>query len=212
MTKRLLILLSVLLLLSSSACNLLTSRKPTPTPEPPPPGMERYYGEGMSIMLPPSFKERNVQEDLPAVIDTIKKFTGGEDGLLSGLLDNIEKNVAWWVWDSETLEESPLYLLVIKNKALNSIPLTATAIGLERLLNNEEAQVEQSTVHLGGRSMVRFKFVKGEVAWVAYAFKEQGHLWLSLFIFTPEGLIGAQSSFDSSMGTITIDPEQSEAN
>lgn len=212
MTKRLLILLSVLILLSTSACNLLASSKPTPTPQPPPPGMERYYGEGMSIMLPPSFKERNVQEDLPAVIDTIKKFTGGEDGLLSGLLDNIEKNVAWWGWDSETLEENPLYLLVLKNKPLHSIPLTAAAIGLERILNSEEAQVEQSTVRLGGRSMVRFKFVKDEVAWVAYAFKEQGYLWLSLFIFTPEGLIGAQSSFDSSMGTITIDPEQSEAN
>lgn len=209
MLKRLLLLFSVLVMLSVSACNLLSFNKQTPTPEPTPSGMERYYGQGMSIMLPPSFKERDVQEDLPTVIDTIKRFTGGEDGLLSGLLNNIEKNVAWWGWDSETIEENPLYFLVIKNKALHAFPLTATAIGLERILNSEDAQVEQSTLHLGGRSMVRFKFVKDEVAWIAYAFKEQSHLWINIFIFTPEGLIGAQKTFEDSMGTITIDPNPS---
>ena len=210
MSKRLLILLSIIVMLSVSACNMLPFKKETPTPQPTPSGMERYYGQGMSIMLPPSFKERDVQEDLPTVIDTIKRFTGGEDGLLSGLLDNIEKNVAWWGWDSETIEENPLYFLVVKNKALHALPLTASAIGLERILNSEDAQVEQSTLHLGGRSMVRFKFVKGEVAWIAYAFKEQSHLWINIFIFTPEGLVGAQKTFEASMGTIMIEPTQSE--
>lgn len=212
MPKRLLILLSILVMLSVSACSLLTGQRGKPTPLPTPSGMERYYGQGMSIMLPPSYKERDVQEDLPQVIDIIKRFTGGEDGLLSGLLNNIEKNVAWWGWDSETLEENPLYLLVIKNKTLHALPLTATAFGLERILNSEDAQVEQSTLHLGGRSVVRFKFVKDEVAWIAYAFKEQSHLWLSLFIFTPEGLVGAQDSFEASMGTMMIDLTRSEEN
>lgn len=209
-SNRLLKLFSLLMVLTVSACSFLSFKKDEPTPEATPSGMDRYYGQGMSIMLPTSYRERDVQEDLPTAIETIKNISGGDDGLLSGLLNNIDKNVVWWGWDSETIEENPLYLLIVKNKALNALPLTATAIGLERVLTSEGAYVEQSSLHLGGRAMVRFKFVKDEIAWIAYAFKEQGYLWLSVFVFTPEGLIGAQKSFEISMGTITIDPVQSE--
>jgi hypothetical protein len=209
MMKKALILLSVFVLLLTSACDLFAADESNPTSVPEPSGMERYYGQGMSIMLLPSYQERNVRDDLPKVIDVLTRFTGGDDGVLGGLLENVEQDVAWWGWDSETIEENPLRLLIIKNKALHALPITATAIALERALNSDTARVEQSTLRLGGRSIVRLKYVKEDVAWIAYAFKEQEHFWLTLFIFTPEGLIGAQDSFEKSISTIIIDPVES---
>ena len=212
MKRKSLIFLSLLIMLTLSACSFDIFKKPEYTPQPTPSDMEWYTGDGMSIMLPPSYKARNVQDDLPKVIDIIKRFTGGEDGLMAGLLDNVEQNVAWWGWDSETLEENPLRLLVIKNKALHALPITVTAFGLERMLDNETTQVEQTTLRLGKRSVVRFKYIKEDVAWIAYAFKEEKHLWLCLFIFTPEGLIGAQESMEASVGTIQIDVLEGDGN
>ena len=91
----------------------------------------------------------------------------------------------------------------------HALQVTATAVTLQRALSSETAQVEQSTLNLGNRSIVRLKYVKEDVAWIAYAFKEQGDFWLALFIFTPEGLIGAQDSFEKSISTIIIDPVES---
>ncbi|HQN68879.1 MAG TPA: hypothetical protein PLW19_03445 [Anaerolineaceae bacterium] len=210
--KKAFILLSVFVLLLTSACDLFASPESKPTSVSEPSGMERYYGQGMSIMLLPSYEARNVRDDLPKVIDVITRFTGGDDGLLGGLLDNVEQDVAWWGWDTETLEENPLRLLIIKNKPLHALPVTATAVTLQRALNSETAQVEQSTLNLGNRSIVRLKYVKEDVAWIAYAFKEQGYFWLALFMFTPEGLIGAQDSFEKSISTIIIDPVENDGN
>lgn len=206
-----LVLIGITIILSLGACQFAQPNQATPTEPVMPSGMERYQGQGMSIMLPASFVERNVQDDLPSIVDIIKRFTGGDDGLLSTLLENVNQNVAWWGWDSETLEENPLRLLVIKNKALHALPLTTTAFGLERILNNEETKVEQATVHLGGRSVLRFKYSKDDIAWVAYAFKEQGYLWVNLFMFTPEGMIGASDFFEDSIGTIKIDVVENDA-
>ena len=211
MAKRIFAFLALLLVVVIGFYKIFPASKKAPTqPATPPSGMEWFQGNSMKIMLPSSYQERQVRDDLPRVIETIKWFTGGDNGLLGGLLDNIEQNVAWWGWDSETLEENPLRLLVIKNKALHAVPITAAAYGLEYILNNEETKVEQNTVQLGGRSVVRFKYVTADHAWIAYAFKEQDYLWLNLFRFTPEGLIGAQSSFEESVSTIQIDPVGSE--
>ena len=81
MNKKLILILSVMLLTVVS-CNIPLQKKtatpaPTPTPSPTPDmSMQLYYGDGMQILLPPSYIAEDIKTQLPSIIETITNIVG----------------------------------------------------------------------------------------------------------------------------------------
>lgn len=204
MKKRTLAIL-IVLILATLACNFPRPGV-TPTPQPTPEGMQVYYGKGMNMLLPPSYVATDVQEDLPNIIQTLTSFIGSGDGPLSQLLDNLEDNISWWGYDSASPAVYPTKLMIVKNKTLAALPISITALALEQIVGNDSNLVDQDSITLGGRDMTRFTYSQENNAWAAYAFKEESHLWLAIFITTPANLGAEQFSFEQSVSSIVIDP------
>ncbi|GAA5343428.1 MAG: hypothetical protein canaca05_09290 [Anaerolineaceae bacterium] len=201
-------LMSCTLLLTLSACNLpgLLQRQPTPVPTPTPDlGMVWYQGAGMQILLPNTYAERDVEQDLAGIWDSLSQFVGGQDSPLASLLDDLESNVAWWGEDTAAPAVSPTQLLVVKNEALEGVPLSLIKSGVKMFLGNDTDALQTSDLTMGKREVTRFTYGKESTGWSAYVFKEQGMLWVVLFITPPANLAAQQDDFDYSVSSMVIE-------
>ena len=207
MNKKIILLLIVMLLVVAS-CNIpLRKVIPTPTPTPTPDlSMQWYYGEGMQIMLPPSYIAEDIKDQLPAIIETITNLVGTSDGFAADLVKDLEGNVAWYGFDGGTPAVYPTRLIVVKNKSLAGLPVGMITLGLEQVLGRDSTQVDRDTLTLDGREVTRFTYSKDANAWAAYIFKEEGWLWINVFITTPANMATSLDDYDTSIGSIQIDP------
>ncbi len=213
MKKRTLILM-VLIMLSLSACNIPLTPKstqtdePVPTlePTPVPERMQLYYGEGMQITLPRSYISEDVKTSLPSIIETVTNMIGSSEGFAGDLIRDLEGNVAWYGYDGESPAVYPTRFIVIKNKSLSGFPMGLVTMGLETILKNNDTEVSRDDLTLGGRSVIRFTYSKGGNAWAAYLFKQEGRLWINVFITTPANMAALLGEYDQSISTISIDP------
>jgi hypothetical protein len=114
------LILSVMLLTVVS-CNIPLQKKtatpaPTPTPSPTPDmSMQLYYGDGMQILLPPSYIAEDIKSQLPSIIETITNIVGSSEGFAADLVKDLEGNVAWYGFDGGTPAVYPTRLIVVKN-------------------------------------------------------------------------------------------------
>ena len=207
MNKKLILILMTLVLVSLS-CTLPFSKK-TDTPEAtatPDNSMQLYYGIGMRIMLPPTYVAEDVKEELPNIIETITNLIGSSEGFAGDLVHNLEDNIAWYGYDSGSPAVYPTRLIVIRNKTLANLPISAIAIALEKLMEGDSTQVDQDSLSLGGRDVTRFTYSKEDNAWAAYLFKAEDQLWLSVFVTTPANMAVNLSDFDTSIASMSVDP------
>ena len=206
--KRTIFLLLIVILLTVVSCNIpLTKVAPTPTPSPTPDmSMQWYYGEGMQIMLPPSYIAEDIKEQLPSIIETITNLVGSSEGFAGDLVKDLEGNVAWYGFDGGTPAVYPTRLVVVKNKSLAGFPVSFLTLGLEQVLSRNDTQVDRDSLTLEGREVTRFTYSKDANAWAAYIFKEEGRLWINVFITTPANMATSLEDYDTSIGSIQIDP------
>ena len=201
-------LMSCTLLLTISACNLpgLLQTPATPVPTPTPDlGMVWYQGAGMQILLPDTYAQRDVEQDLAGILDSLSQFVGGQDSPLASLLDDLESNVAWWGEDTAAPAVSPTQLLIVKNEALEGVPLSLIKSGVKMFLGNDADALQTSDLTMGKREVTRFTYGKESTGWSAYVFKEQGMLWVVLFITPPANLAAQQDNFDYSVSSMVIE-------
>ena len=206
--KKKLIAVVCVLLLSSLACSLqpiggLFGMTPTATPTPNL-GLVRLQGAGMSIMLTNTYIGADITPDLPGIVETIKNFFGEGSDIYNKLMDGIEKNIAWWGYDSATPE--PTKLLVFKNDQFNFVPLTAIHLAIQTVIQKQNNAIESKQVTLEGREMIRLNYAKDNNAWVVYLFKEGGQLWGFLWMTSPSTMQITASMYETYMGTVIIDP------
>lgn len=209
-SKTFLVLMLIMLLLT--ACSFPFLKKvPTPMPTPTPDlSMQLYQGNGMSIYLPPSYIAEDIKTQLPNIIETITNLIGSGNSTAKDLLDDLENNVAWYGYDGGTPAVYPTRLVVIKNKTLANTPVSLLTFALERFIGGENITVDSDTLTVNGREMTRFTYSKEGNAWVAYIFKAEGQLWLSVFITTPANLAVSLEDYNSSIGSMIIDPVPAE--
>lgn len=209
MNKKILLILSVMLLTVVS-CNLPLQKKtatPLPTPTPTPDNsMQWYYGEGVQIMLPPSYIAEDIKTQLPSIIETITNLIGSSEGFAADLIKDLEGNVAWYGFDGGTPAVYPTRLIVVKNKSLAGFPVGVITVGLEQVLGRNNTEVDRDSLTLDGRDVTRFTYSKDEHAWAAYIFKEESRLWISVFITTPANMAMSLEDYDTSIGSMQIDP------
>ena len=201
-------LMSCTLLLTISACNLPgllqtpATAVPTPTPDL---GMVWYQGAGMQILLPDTYAQRNVEQDLAGIWDSLSQFVGGQDSPLASLLDDLESNVAWWGEDTAAPAVSPTQLLIVKNEALEGVPISLIKSAVNMFLNDDAKALKIETLTLGPREVTRFTYGKESTGWSSYVFKEQGLLWVVLFMTPPANLAAQQDDFDYSVSSMVIE-------
>ncbi len=209
MKKKIILLLS-LMLLTVVSCNIPLQRKastPTPTPSPTPDmSMQLYYGEGMQIMLPPTYIAEDIKSELPSIIETITNLVGTTDGFAGDLIKDLEGNISWYGYDGGTPAVFPTRLIVIRNKSLTGLPVSVLTLGLEQILGRNDTEVDRESLTLAGREVTRFTYSKDANAWAAYIFKEENRLWISVFITTPANMAAALDEYDTSIESMTIDP------
>jgi len=206
--KKKFFLMMVLMISLLSGCNF-PSAKSTPTPAPTPTpnyGMQLYYGLGMSIYLPPTYVAEDIKTQLPGIIETLTTLLGSKDGAVKDFIDDLEGNISWYGYDSGTAAVYPTRLVVIHNKTLAKTPLSLVIYGLERVLRKENVEVDSDTLTLGNRETYRFTYSQAGNAWVAYVFKAEEQLWLSVFITTPANLAISLTEYDVSVGSMIIAP------
>ena len=211
MNKKIFLILSVMLLTVVS-CNIPLQKKtatptPAPTPTPTPDmSMQWYYGEGMQIMLPPSYIAEDIKEQLPSIIETITNVVGSSEGFAADLIKDLEGNIAWYGFDGGTPAIYPTRLIVVKNKSLAGFPVSVLTLGLEQVLSRNNTLVDRDTLSFDGRDVTRFTYSKDANAWAAYIFKEENRLWINIFITTPANMAASLDDYDTSIGSIQIDP------
>ena len=201
-------LMSCTLLLTISACNLpgLLQTPATPVPTPTPDlGMVWYQGAGMQILLPDTYAQRDVEQDLAGILDSLSQFVGGQDSPLASLLDDLESNVAWWGEDTAAPAVSPTQLLIVKNEALEGVPISLIKSAVNMFLNDDAKALKIETLTLGPREVTRFTYGKESTGWSSYVFKEQGLLWVVLFMTPPANLAAQQDDFDYSVSSMVIE-------
>ena len=210
MKKKLLLIVSALSLLAAAlACNLPLNPRPAPEPTPTPDyGMVWYQGEGMQMLLPYTYTARSIQDDIPGILAVIRSFIGEGPSPLSSLVENLEGNVAWWGYDAGAPAVSPVQLLVIKNEALEKTPVSLISTALRLFLGKNAESLQTSSYTINKRNITRFSYADDNNGWQAYAFKEQGRLWIALFITPPANLAAQQVYFDYSVNSMLIDPLQ----
>lgn len=210
MKKKLLLIVSALGLLAAAlACNLPLNPRPAPEPTPTPDyGMVWYQGEGMQILLPYTYTARSIQDDIPGILAVIRSFIGEGPSPLSSLVENLEENVAWWGYDAGAPAVSPVQLLVIKNESLEKTPVSLISTALRLFLGKNAESLQTSSSTINKRNITRFSYADDNNGWQAYAFKEQGRLWIALFITPPANLAAQQVYFDYSVNSMLIDPLQ----
>jgi len=200
--------MSCTLLLTISACNLpgLLQTPATPVPTPTPDlGMVWYQGAGMQILLPDTYAQRDVEQDLAGIWDSLSQFVGGQDSPLASLLDDLESNVAWWGEDTAAPAVSPTQLLIVKNEALEGVPISLIKSAVNMFLNDDANSLKIETLTLGPREVTRFTYGKESTGWSAYVFKEQGLLWVVLFMTPPANLAAQLDDFDYSVSSMVIE-------
>ena len=211
MNKKLILILSVMLLTVVS-CNIPLQKKtatpaPTPTPSPTPDmSKQLYYGDGMQILLPPSYIAEDIKTQLPSIIETITNIVGSSEGFAADLVKDLEGNVAWYGFDGGTPAVYPTRLIVVKNKSLAGFPVSVLTLGLEQVLSRNNTEVDRDTLALEGRDVTRFTYSKDSHAWAAYIFKEESRLWISVFTTTPANMVSSLEDYDTSIGSMRIDP------
>jgi hypothetical protein len=210
MKKKLILTLSVIMMLAAAACNIPLQKKvatptlvPTPTPDM---SMQLYYGEGMQIMLPPTYIAEDIKTQLPSIIETITNLVGTTEGFAGDLIKDLEGNVSWYGFDGGTPAVYPTRLIVIRNKSLAGIPVGILMLGLEQILSRNETDVDRDSLTLNGREVTRFTYSKDASAWAAYIFKEENRLWINVFITTPANMASSLGDYDTSIGSMQIDP------
>ena len=210
MKKKLLLIVCALSLLAAAlACNLPLNPRPAPEPTPTPDyGMVWYQGEGMQILLPYTYTARSIQDDIPGILAVIRSFIGEGPSPLSSLVENLEENVAWWGYDAGAPAVSPVQLLVIKNESLEKTPVNLISTALRLFLGKNAESLQTSSSTINKRNITRFSYADDNNGWQAYAFKEQGRLWIALFITPPANLAAQQVYFDYSVNSMLIDPLQ----
>ncbi|HOT52699.1 MAG TPA: hypothetical protein PLH68_01715 [Anaerolineaceae bacterium] len=210
MKKKLLLIVCALSLLAAAlACNLPLNPRPAPEPTPTPDyGMVWYQGEGMQMLLPYTYAARNIQDDIPGILAVIRSFIGEGPSPLSSLVENLEGNVAWWGYDAGAPAVSPVQLLVIKNESLEKTPVSLISTALRLFLGKNAESLQTSSYTINKRNITRFSYADDNNGWQAYAFKEQGRLWIALFITPPANLAAQQVYFDYSVNSMLIDPLQ----
>jgi hypothetical protein len=203
-----LLLVAGILLLTSVACNLPSLLQGTPTAEPTPTpdlGMVWYSGIGMQILLPDTYEQRDAKQDLGGILNSLDQFIGGQDSPLASLTDNLEGNIAWWGADTAAPAVSPTQLLIVKNVALEGVPLSLIKSGVKMFLGNDTDALQTSDLTLGSREVTRFNYGKEDTGWSAYVFKAQSQLWVVLFITQPANLAAQQDNFDYSVSSMVIE-------
>jgi len=210
MKKNILLLVCALSLLAAAlACNLpLNSRsepEPTPTPDY---GMIWYQGVGMQILLPNTYVASSIQEDMPGILAAIRSFIGDGPSPLSSLVDNLEGNVSWWGYDAGAPAVSPVQLLIVKNESLEKTPLSLISTALRLFLGKDAESLQTSSYTTDGRDVTRFSYAHENTGWQAYIFKEQGQLWVALFISPPANLAAQQVYYEYSVNSMLIAPLQ----
>ena len=210
MKKKLLLIVCALSLLAAAlACNLPLNPRPAPEPTPTPDyGMVWYQGEGMQMLLPYTYTARSIQDDIPGILAVIRSFIGEGPSPLSSLVENLEENVAWWGYDAGAPAVSPVQLLVIKNESLEKTPVSLISTALRLFLGKNAESLQTSSSTINKRNITRFSYADDNNGWQAYAFKEQGRLWIALFITPPANLAAQQVYFDYSVNSMLIDPLQ----
>ncbi|NMD27615.1 MAG: hypothetical protein GYA81_06585 [Chloroflexi bacterium] len=203
----LLVICAVSLLAAALACNLPLSPRGTPEPTPTPDyGMTWYQGEGMQILLPDTYVARNIQDDMPGILAAIRSFIGEGQSPLSSLVDNLEGNVAWWGYDSGAPAVSPVQLLVVKNESLEKSPVSLIGTALRLFLGRNAESLQTTSYTKDGRDVTRFSYSHENSGWQAYVFKEEGLLWVALFITPPANLAAQQVYFEYSVNSMLIAP------
>jgi len=210
MKKKLLLIVCALSLLAAAlACNLPLNPRPAPEPTPTPDyGMVWYQGEGMQMLLPYTYTARSIQDDIPGILAVIRSFIGEGPSPLSSLVENLEGNVAWWGYNAGAPAVSPVQLLVIKNESLEKTPVSLISTALRLFLGKNAESLQTSSSTINKRNITRFSYADDNNGWQAYAFKEQGRLWIALFITPPANLAAQQVYFDYSVNSMLIDPFQ----
>jgi hypothetical protein len=201
---------SLVLALALLACNLPSLNvHPSATPEPQAevllPGWQYYDGRGMRLYLPSDFAARDINADLPRMVEIIKAVLGEDSTVYKMIAENLIDKIVWWgVNESEAFETADK-VLVYRNPGLNSIPVSTLAGALTLVGGEETNKLESENLILGERKVSRFVSSSGERAMVAYVFKEEGALWMLLFLTTPEKLANNLGNFDKSMLYFVID-------
>lgn len=208
MKKNILLIVCALSLLGAAlACNMplgpRSGPEPTPTPDY---GMTWYQGEGMQILLPDTYVARNIQDDMPGILAAIRSFIGEGQSPLSSLVDNLEGNVAWWGYDAGAPAVSPVQLLVVKNESLEKSPVSLIGTALRLFLGRNAESLQTTSYTKDGRDVTRFSYSHENTGWQAYVFKEEGLLWVALFITPPANLAAQQVYFEYSVNSMLIAP------
>ena len=170
--------------------------------------MQLYYGDGMQILLPPSYIAEDIKTQLPSIIESITNLVGTTDGFAGDLIKDLEGNVAWYGFDGGTPAVYPTRLIILRNKAFAKLPVSMITLGLEQVLGNDSALVDSDSITLGWRDVTRLSYSKDSTAWVAYLFKEADYLWITLFLTTPANLAAEMGDYEFSVSSIKIDAVQ----
>lgn len=203
-------LVSLALLMAILACNLpslpsRTANTPEPQPEVLLPGWQYYDGEGVRINLPSDFEARDINTDLPRMVEIIKAILGEDSSVYQLIADNLIDKIAWWGVNATENFESADKVLVYRNPGMNAIPISTLAGALSLVGGEQAGKLDTENLTLGARKVSRFSSDAG--AWAAYVFKEEGALWMVLYLSTPEKFDANLANYDKSMLYLIINPQ-----
>lgn len=206
MKKYTLVLMSLVLVLATSACSLPflnNSAEPasaavteTAVEATPLPGMAVYAANGVTINLPESYELKDV--------DTM--VSGNET--FQQLYQQYGDAIVLLAVDTASTTAIQDSVLVVKNETFASVPLGLLSTVAGSLLGDSATVLAQEELSLGGRDTLRLQtsVSSGDspVTLVVYVFKEAGKLWMVGFLVDQEQMADPLPTSDAAVASFTV--------
>ena len=211
-TKLILIGILTLFILTALACNLPTRAKVMETPaeisqelDTPTGGLAVYTSNGVQISLPNTYILRDIQEDLPALIQLLESFTASDpSSSIQSMMTGLEEDALLWGYDSADPNSIGTRILILKNEEMANIPLSFISTTVSLFLGKDAENLQSNNLKLGGQDVIRFTSRQEDSAQVVYALKSASKLWLVTFITSPIILDASLPDFDAGVATFQI--------
>jgi hypothetical protein len=205
------LLVTVLLIASTLACNLPVGTKDTTdyaataVVEVLSLGWRLYTNQGVQIMLPTTYELGEIETDVPGIQSILEVVAGTQVGTgFETMISRMTEDVRMWGTNTDGNLTNPTRILIMKNDELAKLPLALISLIDPSKLSDQVGKIEETKLTLGGREVLRVIATQAESAEAIYLLKDSDKLWIIGFITTSDRLVEGLTDFDKSVETFRV--------
>lgn len=172
------------------------------------PDTQIFSDNGVEIELPSSFVLGDEEQDLTMLMENLPAMGPHSSGDNEELFEENRENIAVWGYDEENETDVLTSFVVMKINDYSGIPLGIIASFGGSFLGSEADSIEQESLSLGGKDVLRFIITEEEdgvtTIQAVYFFYEANILWFAAFSTDETQIDQRLPTFDAAIASFRM--------